>query len=241
MDDRFLYDFRPPVRKGFGESLYARLSSNAPLKKAAPRWSMALKFGLVGIAVVFLALAFSAPVRASVWYWIRQIAGVEVQEVNILPTAENEITLSPDTIDTLAQIQKKVPYPLSFPAYVPEGFTFVDRVEVQAQSVFMYWMREDQDQILLTVDSDHGQKYQTGKDAAQEIQINGQPALVYVGGYDQNNTWDPTRQMVNVLQRKDQVVYWLIFIKGSAGAFDSTAAQEELIHMMQSLTDMPAH
>jgi hypothetical protein len=238
MDDRFLYDLRPPVRKGFGESLYARLSSNAPVKKGTPRWSKALKLVLVGMAVVFLSLAFSAPVRASVWYWIRQIAGVEVQEVNNLPTAGSEITLSPDTIDTLAQIQKEVPYPLSFPAYVPEGFTFVDRVEVQAQSVFLYWTREDQDQILLTVDTDHGQKYQTGKDAAQEIQIDGQPAMVYVGGYDQNNTWDPTRQMVNVLQRKDQVVYWLTYIKGSSGAFDSTKAMNELMHMMQSLTEI---
>jgi len=238
MDDKFLYDNRPPVRKGFGENLYARLSGTAPVRKVAPRWIMVVKFALVGMAVIFLSLTFSAPVRAHVWYLIRQIAGMEVQEVNSLPIAESEITLSPDTINTLAQIQKEVPYPLSFPAYVPEGFTFVDRVEVQAQSVFMYWVREDQDQILLTVDSDHGQKYQIGEDAAQEIQINGQPALVFEGGYDQNNTWDPAIKMVNILQRKDQVVYWFIYIKGSAGTFDSTTVKKELIHMIQSLSEL---
>jgi hypothetical protein len=199
---------------------------------------MALKFALAVFAVAFLVLALSAPVRAEVWFWIRQVAGLQVQEVNERPTVEPEVTLSPDTIDALAQVRSQVPYPLSFPTYAPEGFLFVDRVEVQGQSVFMTWVKEDKDQILMMVDTDHGQQYLMGKDASQEIMVNGQPALFFEGGYDQNHTWDSTIKMVNLLQKKDQVVYWLVYVSGSQSPFDREQAKEELIHMMKSLAEI---
>ena len=78
MDDQFLYVNRPPVRKGFGENLYARLQSSTPVRKTSFSWIMALKFALAVFAVAFLVLALSAPVRAEVWSWIRQVAGLQV-------------------------------------------------------------------------------------------------------------------------------------------------------------------
>ncbi len=235
MDDQFLYVNRPPLRKGFGENLYARLQGSMPVRRNSFSWNMALKFALAVFAVAFLTLALSAPARAEVWYWIRQVAGLQVQEANVLPTVEPEVTLSPDTINALAQIRTQVSYPLSFPTYAPEGFTFVDQVEVQGQSVFMYWVKEDRDQILMIVDTDHGQQYLLGKNASQEIMVNGQPALLFEGGYDQNHTWDSTIKMVNLLQKKDQVVYWLVYVSDSQNPFDREQAEEELIHMMKSL------
>jgi len=237
MDDNFLYHNRPPVRQGFGENLYARISS-LPLRKE--RAKHILRFGLrfaLAAAVLFATLfSFSQPVRASVLYWIRQIAGFEVQEEEYIPFSESEsVSIPPDVRDTLANIAKDLPYQLAIPAYVPDGFMFEDKVDVQDEQVFIRWMSSDRDEILMLVDTDHGQRYITGTDAGKEIQINGQPALLVQGNYDVNGNWDSEQKMMNLIQRRDEVIYWLIYVGYSNNEFDSATIQDELVRMMGSL------
>ncbi len=153
---------------------------------------------------------------------------------SLLPS-EKEITIPPDVSESFERVRKDLPYEVSLPGYIPDGFIFGDTVDVQGQSIFMHWTNDNQDEILLQVDTDHGQNYLTGKDAAQEIQVNGQPAMLFQGGYDAAHIWDPSIKMINLLQQKGKVVYWLIYIKNSEGTIDGEAAKEELIHMMSSL------
>jgi len=237
MDDNFLYQNRPPVRPGFSENLYARITNDAKPRKGViifPR--LILRLGvvcLVGLGVLF---SFSQPARASVLDWIKQVAGLEVQETNII-SVEGSITIQPTASGSLDDIFNDLPFEFAMPSYVPAGFIFENSVDVHAESVFMTWHNSKGDQILMQVDTEHGQRYLTGIDTAQELQINGQPALLIQGGY-LNNGWDSTLPTINIIQRKGDLIYWLIYIQKYNETFDETAWRNELAHMMSSLVDM---
>ena len=236
MDDKFLYQNRPPLRSGFGENLYARISSPHPRRETQKTiLRLALRFVALTLILFAVLFTFSQPVRAGVLNWIRQIAGFEIREIDSLPTTEKSEYIPPDLRDSLADILDDLPYTLALPAYLPEGFSFEDKVDLVKTSVFMRWMNEDGDEILMLVDTDHGQQYVTGTDAAQEIQVNGQPALLFQGGYDKEHNWDPDLQMINVVQRKDDLIYWLIYNQNSDNKFDDTAFKDELIQMIASI------
>jgi len=237
MDDKFLYQNRPPVRPGFGDNLYSRIS-NLPLKIETSKniLRFGLRFALTAMILFAVLFTFSQPVRASVLTWIKQIAGLEVQEEDYIPFSESEsVSIPPDVHDSLANIVKDLPYELVMPAYVPDGFTFEDKVDVQDTQVFMRWLNSDRDEILMLVDTDHGQRYVTGTDAGQEIQVNGQPALLVQGNYNVNGNWDSEQKMMNLIQRRDESIYWLIYVGHSDNEFDSATIQDELVRMMGSL------
>jgi hypothetical protein len=239
MDDKFLYQNRPPVRQGFGEHLYARISI-LPLRKEKTKHILrfGLRFASVMMVLFAILFTFSQPVRASVLYWIRQIAGFEVQEEDYIPFSESDsVSIPPDVRDTLANIANDLPYQLAIPAYVPTGFIFEGKAEVQDGQVFMRWLNGVGSEILMLVDTDHGQRYITGTDAGQEIQVNGQPALLVQGNYDINGNWDSDQKMMNLIQRRDEVIYWLVYVGNSEGSFDSETVQDELIRMMGSLEE----
>ena len=237
MDDKFLYQNRPPVRSGFGENLYARISSPHPRRETQKTiLKFALRFAALTLLLFAVLFTFSQPVRAGVLNWIRQIAGFEIREIDSLPTVENDsVHIRPGIRDSLADILDDLPYTLELPAYIPEGFLFEDKVDLVKTSVFMRWMNEGGDEILMLVDTDHGQQYVMGTDAAQEIQVNGQPALLFQGYYDKEHNWDPDLQMINVVQRKDDLIYWLIYNQNSDNEFDDTAFKDELIQMIASI------
>jgi len=237
MNDKFLYQNRPPLRPGFGENLYARISS-LPLQKETSKFIIrfGLRFAMTAMVLFAVLFTFSQPVRASVLYWIKQIAGLEVQEEDYIPLSESEsVSIPPDVRDSLATIIKELPYQLAMPVYVPDGFVFEDKVDVQDTQVFMRWLNSDRDEILMLVDTDHGQHYITGTDAGQEIQVNGQPVLLVQGNYDVNGNWDSEQKMLNLIQRRDEVIYWLIYVGYSNNEFDSATIQDELVRMMGSL------
>ena len=237
MDDKFLYQNRPPVRSGFGENLYARISS-PHLRRETQKTTLKFALRLAALTLLLFAVlfTFSQPVRAGVLNWIKQIAGFEIREIDSFPTAENNsIHIRPGIRDSLANILDDLPYTLELPAYVPDGFLFEGKVDLVKTSVFMRWTNEGGDEILMLVDTDHGQQYVMGTDAAQEVQVNGQPALLFQGGYDKEHNWDPDLQMINVVQRKDDLIYWLIYNQNSDNEFDDTAFKNELIKMIASI------
>ena len=130
MDDNFLYQNRPPVRQGFGESLYSRIS-DLPLKKGTSRYALrfALRFAIVSMVLFTVLFSFSQPVRAGVLDWIKRIAGFEVQETNTVST-EGSVIIQPTVSGPMDEILNDLPYEISMPSYVPEGFIFEDKVDV---------------------------------------------------------------------------------------------------------------
>ena len=234
MNDNFLYQSRPPVRAGFGESLYARIS-NLPLSKRNTEnvFRFALRFAIVSMVLLTMLFSFSQPVRAGVLDWIKQIAGFEVQEFNTV-SSEGSVIIQPTVSRSMDDVINDLPYEIIMPSYVPDGFIFDDKVDINEDSVFMTWGNGKGDQILLQIDTEHEQRYLTGKDAAQEIQINGQPAMLIQGGY-LNESWDSTLPTLNVIQRKGHLIYWLIYVQKYNEPFDNMLWKDELTQMMGSI------
>ena len=234
MDVNFLYQNRPPVRAGFGESLYSRIS-DLPLKNGTSRNALrfVLRFTVVSMILFTVLFSFSQPVRASVLDWIKQIAGFEVQETNTV-TEEGSIVIQPTVSGLMGDILNDLPYEIFMPSYVPEEFVFGDKVDVNDESVFMTWRNVRGDQILLQIDTEHEQRYLTGIDAAREIQVNGQPAMLIQGGY-LDDSWDSTLPTLNIIQRKGDLIYWLIYVQKYNEPFDDVLWQDELVNMMGSI------
>ena len=236
MDDNFLYQNRPPVRDGFRENLYTRLTKDVqPRKTPHSTGKMALQAGLACAFLLAAFFAFSKPARASVLDWIKHVAGFIVQENDSLPIYGDEVIIFPEAHNSLATVLENAPFEFAMPTYVPDGFHLEDNVDVFSDSVFLRWMNSIGDEILIQVETDHGQQYMTGTGAAQEIQVNDQPAMLVEGGYDTNNNWDPDRKMINIVQRRGQIIYWLIYIKTSEGELDHALITEELSRMMGSI------
>jgi len=234
MDDNFLYQNRPPVRPAFGESLYSRISDLSP-KKGLSRnvLRFALRFAVASTILFTVLFSFSQPVRAGVLDWIKRIAGFEVQETNTV-SSEGSVTILPTVSGPLDEILNDLPYEIVLPSYVPEGFIFEDKVDVNDKSVFMTWGNSIGDQILMQIDTEHEQRYLTGIDAAQEIQINGEPAMLIQGGY-LYNSWDYTLPTLNIIQRKGDLIYWLIYVQKYKDSFDDVLWMNELVRMMSSI------
>jgi len=234
MDDNFLYQNRPPVRTGFGESLYSRISS-LPMKRGriGNTLRFVLRFAVVSMILFSVLFTFSQPVRASVLDWIKQIAGFEVQETNTV-TEEGSVVIQPTVSEPMDEVLNDLPYEVAMPSYIPDGFTFDDKVDVHAESVFMTWRNSKGDQILLQIDTEHEQRYLTGIDSAQEVQINGEPALLIQGGYV-DGSWDSTLSTLNIIQRKGDLIYWLIYVQKYDGSFDDVLWKDELTRMMGSI------
>jgi len=234
MDDNFLYQNRPPVQTGFGESLYSRIS-NLPLQRGRTVNTLrfALRFAIVSMILFTVLFSFSQPVRASVLDWIKRIAGFEVQETDTVST-EGSVIIQPTVSGPMDEILNDLPYEITLPSYVPKGFIFENKVDVNSESVFMTWWNSVGDQILLQIDTEHEQRYLTGIDAAQDIRINGEPAMLIQGGYLDDN-WDHTLPTLNIIQRKGDLIYWLIYVQKYSEPFDNVLWRDELIHMMSTI------
>jgi hypothetical protein len=195
----------------------------------------ALRIGLVCVFLLAIFFTFSKPARASVLDWIKHVAGFIVQETDALTGMEDAVTIPPTTSETLEQALQDAPFKFAIPAYVPAGFQLQNNVDIYSDSIFLFWTNEEGDDILLQVETEHGQQYLTGTNAAQEIEINGQPAMLFQGTYDSNNTWDRDRKQINIVQRRGDLVYWLIYNKISEGEMDAAGITKELSQMMGSI------
>lgn len=239
MDDKFLYQNRPSLSPGFGEALYARISK-PQLARSSSRKNIWMIFKFAAIAVFLLAalLLFSQPVRADVLYWIKQLAGLTVEEKNDVSIGDESGTVSTQSVSrgSLEDLNKALPYDLNLPTYIPKGYTFENnKVEVQETSVFMRWLDKDGKEILMLVDTDHGQRYIMGENASTEIWVNDMPALLVQGYYGVDGLWDPNLKVINLIQKHGDVIYWLIYVHNSDEVYDAEFISDELIQMMQTI------
>lgn len=229
MDDKFLYQNRPSVRQGFSESLYKRLSSKTPKSQPVNKMiKFALRFALASLVLFVALFTFSKPVQATVMNWVKEVAGFDVREENELSGLNDAVTIPSDFKGTLAEATEHLPFEFSIPAYMPDGYTFFDEVDISKknQSIFMRWINSDSDEIILMIQTNSGQGIVTGIEAAEEIMIKEQPVAMIHGGYDANGKWDSTKQDTHLYWRKDGLIYIL---------FSASVKDEELIKIAQSI------
>jgi uncharacterized protein DUF4367 len=192
MNDDFLTRFRRHPPPEFCETLYERITTemNTQKKSVFPRIMFAAALGLALLA----ALVFSPTAQAALDRVVRQIGGVtffgpDETEANATPVPESQITIVPDEVLSLAEAQEKLPYAISLPTWVPEGFQMATTVRIsyfgaKYTPVDITWSGTDPTigGILLTVAQPVNWYVDTNH--LQEVQIKGQSAGLTGGNWN---------------------------------------------------------
>ncbi|MFZ5910214.1 MAG: hypothetical protein ACOYYU_09390 [Chloroflexota bacterium] len=222
MKDDFLYQSRPPLRKEFADNLYRQLSNKYPDVNTSRKgafiimnrqwaWKFALTASLI---IISLALVMPFDVRAQVIRWVKSVAGFQVEErsespitdsgeaqatslvpaydttpLYVTPTVVNYPTINPQALFANA------PFKFGLPQYIPEGFTLDENAAIATSDswVSLTWSSQNAEIMMLVEKQYLGYPLPTGMNGAEEIQVNGKPALLIRGWWDENHKWDPTR------------------------------------------------
>jgi hypothetical protein len=243
MDDKFLYQNRPPVRQGFSERLYAHISSVTSQKKVSTKaFAFALRFALASLFVFVLLFIFSEPVRAGVLNWIKYIAGYEVHEMDSLseimgPNAPSYFLRR----NSLVYALKDLPFEFAIPAYTPDGYVLVDKLEFDDTSVYLSWINQNDERIFMIVSqasAEFGPGTIIGPNSAEEIHINGRPAMLVHGSYDLHNEWDPNFKRLSIYLIKDGLSYMISNSPHSPNTTGMEDFEKELVRMASSIPDL---
>ncbi len=185
MNDDFLYNNRPPVRKAFSDSLYQRLSRQYPdnhiQRKGievminsfirAFKWKYAL---LALVVIAALLFTFSEPVRAKTLELIRSIAGFNIEEQGESPikeiakgegsteSADPESTVIEPTVYsvptfTLPEALKNPPFQFGLPTWIPEGYVLDQNVGIANSKswVALKWSNSNSSEIQMLVEQEY--------------------------------------------------------------------------------------
>jgi len=221
VNDDYLYQVRPPVRRTFVVNLRRRLSEQYPeigSQKIAGfsmarffvrslSWKVALLFLLLLTALVFTV---SEGARAQVLQWIETVAGFNVEERSESPLKDLETGVIQPTIQsvptrTLPEVLANPPFSFGLPAWVPDGYELDNQVAIAKSKtwVSLTWRNPEGGQIIMLVEKEYtGYNIPAGVDSSEEIEINGQPALLILGNWDSHSQWewDPSRGIA---------IYWI--------------------------------
>jgi uncharacterized protein DUF4367 len=232
MNDDFLTRFRKAPRREFSEALYERIRTemNTQKKFNVRRMTLALAMGIALIA----AFAFSPAARAAVNNLVHQIGGVTFfspdETHNQAPVLESQVTIVPEDRLPLDQAREKVPFDISLPNWVPDGFHMGSLVRIsyfgdRYTPVEITWYGPDA--IRGNIDLRVGQRVSWLVDTndLQEVQVNGQPAGLTGGTWDADSgEW--TEALAILTWMKGDVMYQL----SSPGL-----PAEDLIRMAESI------
>ena len=216
MNDDFLTRFRKPPPREFSEALYERISTEMNTQRHfnIRRITFAAALGLAIIA----AFVFSPAAQAAISRVIREIDGVtfigpDEAEANQPPIPESQITLVPEERLPLSEARQRVPFDISLPTWVPDGFTMSTTVRIsyfgtKYTPVEIMWYGSDP--MVGGIILDVGQKvsWLVDTDHVQEVQVNGQPAGLTGGNWDADSgQWDGDDQTLTWM--KGDVMYRL--------------------------------
>jgi len=233
MNDDFLIRFRKPPPRHFAAQLYKRINTpmNTPKQLVMRRFSFAAAICLALLA----ALAFSPGALAAVNSLIRQIGGITffgpeetASQVTATPGAE---VITPEDILSITEAREKLPFQLSLPTWAPDGFVMGSSVRISYfQNGFtpaiINWYGSDPDVGNIELMVGQPVKWLVDTDHLQEVQVNGQPAALVGGTWNEDTgQWDQESEL-SLTWMKGEVMYKL----SSPGA-----AVEDLIRMAESI------
>jgi hypothetical protein len=203
MNDEFLTRHRTPPRREFAAALYERI--NQPMNTRSlfsqRRFTIAAALCLALVA----AIAVSPGARAAVTNFIREIGGITFigpdDTAAETPVPESEIQIVPDELVTLNVAQAKLPFEISLPTWVPDGFDMGPSVRItyfsdQNTPATLTWFGSDPSNAIIELVVGQRVNWLVDLDHVQEVTVNGLPAALTGGGWDADtgewNGGDPT-------------------------------------------------
>jgi hypothetical protein len=107
-----------------------------------------------------------------------------------------EPTVYEVTTQPLPDILQNPPLDILMPAWVPDGFTLNPDAGLAASEnwLAMEWSDSNHAEIHLLIEKVYtGYTIPAGVDSTREVTVNGQPALLVLGFWDDRHQWDPNR------------------------------------------------
>lgn len=191
MNDDFLTRYRKSPPREFAAALYERINFPMP----APRNIFLRRFMIAGAISLALiaAFAFSPNARASMMHLFKQVGGItfigpDEPSSDPTETPEPERTVPEERL-SLAEAQAKLPFAISLPTWVPEGFSQSDTVRISyfgdkftPVEITYYGPDPQVGNIVLMV----GQRvnWLVDLNSVQEVKINGESAGLTGGSWN---------------------------------------------------------
>jgi len=197
MDDKFLYENRPALNEEFRKSLYVRLNQSRERETLMDKKHV-LRYSLAALVITLvLVFAISAPARANVIDWIRQIAGFNVVESTESPLAA--MTEMPATVTWLTPHPvtaiTDAPFTFTMPQFLPEGFILSQNFAIANSKTWVSfeWTKENYEISMLVEIYNSHLVIPAAKESASQTTVNGQKALLIRGGWISDSQWNDNR------------------------------------------------
>ncbi len=114
------------------------------------------------------------------------------------PTSPEVTVYSIPTVPVIEALNNP-PFSFGLPVWVPEGFELDANVGIANSGdwVSLVWEHPDGREIQMLVEREYaGYILPAGEDSSEEIEINGEPALLVRGFWDAEHQWDSQRQIM---------------------------------------------
>jgi hypothetical protein len=215
MNDEFLARFRKRPRPKFAVELYKRISkpvNNAQYNRLAPR-RLARRFSVLFI-VLTLALTVLPTARAAILDVIQNLGGLwfDVSD-KVEPLDPLQVTVYAVNSAQLDEIRSLVPFRISIPTWVPDGFVFQDGVGHASDYswVILSWSNRDADLSLLIQQSDlYSESRPVPVGSLEQVKVNHQTAVLIRGSWDlEAGEWNPDASQLSLIWRQGDLVYTL--------------------------------
>lgn len=255
MNDDFIYRALPKVRKDFAESLYAKISTQAPVARRQ-KWSLRLRnLRWSQVTMVILALLLLVA-WSQIRLWIRYVPigdlwlvefsltqpASNIQALETIPTpAQLPTMFINDGTETILVYTLPMFYYLS-PDWLPEGFsaTQIPGPGYSYEESIGMWSNEAGETIrLFVVPETGGARPYAPPGMYTEVQINAQPAILVYGRLAPNSAekpqaqrkWDKALGLQLTWRIKDS-----IYTLETLGAY---VTEQDLLRMAESMKVVP--
>jgi len=173
---------------------------------------------------------------------------VGLEETSISPSQIAPTEYAIPTV-SVKELIENPPFQFGFPTWVPQGFTLDEDAGIANSSswISFVWTSPNRTEIEMLIEQDHaGYSIPAGEGSSEEIEVNGEPALLIRGFWNGNHEWDSRRGLLLIWDKDGHSYRLNYFERGSIhneivpieGDMDTIVA--ELVRMAESIQGNPS-
>lgn len=236
MNEEYIKGFRKSPGTKLIERIHTRLYKRERMQRIK-RYSALSMFAL--IFVFGMLMVFSSTVRADVISIFRKIGGVQyhVSSESLLNPYIPAVELAPEYL-SWEEASSRFVSPLTLPTYVPQGYERETNVHFYTwgdgtSTLEVFWRKKGEFPMIgLFIagckEDAQGCGFRVGEGALEEITLNGKPAALTRGSWDEGTQQYEPSVLVSVMWRYDENSFYRLW------SFDQSLA-DELIKMAESI------
>lgn len=195
MNDKFLYEARPGLRKEFADELYARISNDESIFTRFLDFSnLAQKKLKLGIAIMIGVVIIVACTRLLLEPRNVQVGTIWVQEGSATRTVkyhfqeqDEPVLSSPGKTIPIDDAIAMLPFKMKIPEWTPDEFSLAEDTILPpvppAWNVTLTWINSQNNQIMLFVGDGQVGELHVPRGMWKEIRVNGLPAVLVRGNF----------------------------------------------------------